>query len=92
MRKLHMLTTAAAALLAITGSSLAAHRTLEKSHTHAKSSVESQSRAAKSSGSIKTWYGVTLPPYSPTGTSDYPWGPGFNLPYPDRPYGNPDHW
>jgi hypothetical protein len=39
---------------------------------------------------MKTWYGVTLPPYSPNGTSAYPWGPGFNLPFPDRPYGNPD--
>jgi hypothetical protein len=26
------------------------------------------------------------------GTSEYPFGPGYNLPYPDRPYGDPDHW
>ncbi len=26
------------------------------------------------------------------GTSDWPFGPGYNLPYPDRPYGNPDWW
>jgi hypothetical protein len=26
------------------------------------------------------------------GTSNYPFGPGYNLPYPDRPYGDPDHW
>ena len=25
-------------------------------------------------------------------TSEYPFGPGYNLPYPDRPYGDPDHW
>ena len=26
------------------------------------------------------------------GTSAYPFGPGINFPYPDRPYGDPDHW
>jgi hypothetical protein len=26
------------------------------------------------------------------GTSAYPFGPGANFPYPDRPYGDPDHW
>ena len=26
------------------------------------------------------------------GTSEYPYGPGYNFPYPDRPYGDPDHW
>jgi hypothetical protein len=25
------------------------------------------------------------------GTSEYPFGPGYNLPYRDRPYGDPDH-
>jgi hypothetical protein len=33
-----------------------------------------------------------LPPYHPQGTSSHPWGPGYNLPYPDRPYGTPDRW
>ena len=26
------------------------------------------------------------------GTSNYPFGPGYNFPYPDRPYGDPDYW
>src|SRR5262249_9650374 len=26
------------------------------------------------------------------GTSAYPWGPGHNFPYPDRPYGDPDRY
>ena len=26
------------------------------------------------------------------GTSNYPFGPEYNFPYPDRPYGDPDHW
>ena len=25
-------------------------------------------------------------------TSNYPFGPGYNFPYPDRPYGDPGHW
>ena len=33
-----------------------------------------------------------LPPHHPNGTSSHPWGPGYNLPYPDRPYGAPDRW
>jgi len=31
-------------------------------------------------------------PYHPQGTSRYPWGQGYNLPYPDRPYGDPGRW
>jgi hypothetical protein len=26
------------------------------------------------------------------GTSRYPYGPGVNFPYPDRPYGDPGRW
>lgn len=34
-----------------------------------------------------------LPPFDyRRGTSEYPFGPGYNFPYPDRPYGDPDHW
>ena len=34
-----------------------------------------------------------VPPYDyRRGTSDYPFGPGINFPYPDRPYGDPDRW
>jgi hypothetical protein len=28
----------------------------------------------------------------PRGTSAYPFGPGVNFPYPNRPYGDPDPW
>jgi hypothetical protein len=24
-------------------------------------------------------------------SANYPFGPGYNFPYPDRPYGDPDH-
>ena len=34
-----------------------------------------------------------VPPFDyRRGTSEYPFGPGYNFPYPDRPYGDPDHW
>jgi hypothetical protein len=32
------------------------------------------------------------PAFDPRGTSAYPFGPEINFPYPDRPYGDPDHW
>jgi hypothetical protein len=32
------------------------------------------------------------PAYDPQGTSRYPYGPGKNFPYPDRPYGDPGRW
>jgi hypothetical protein len=32
------------------------------------------------------------PDYDPKGTSRSPFGPGRNLPYPDRPYGDPGRW
>ena len=32
------------------------------------------------------------PAYDPKGTSRSPFGPGRNLPYPDRPYGDPGRW
>jgi hypothetical protein len=34
-----------------------------------------------------------IPPFDyRNGTSNYPFGPGYNLPYPDRPYGAPGRW
>jgi hypothetical protein len=75
---------AAGLLLAISGPGDAAQRQ-PKSQTRTKSTVESQSPPAKSGASA-------IRPYSPSGTSAYPWGPGYNFPYPDRPYGDPGHW
>ena len=33
-----------------------------------------------------------VPTFHPRGTSDYPFGPGINFPYADRPYGDPNRW
>jgi hypothetical protein len=58
---------------------------------HHASSGHSRSAAARS------YNAVPDAPRSPRldyryGTSAYPYGPGANFPYPDRPYGDPDHW
>ena len=35
---------------------------------------------------------VQPPPFEyRRGTSNWPYGPGYNFPYPDRPYGDPGH-
>jgi hypothetical protein len=47
---------------------------------------------AKSGSNSNPYNASRVPPFDPRGTSDYPWGPGYNFPYPDRPYGDPDHW
>jgi hypothetical protein len=86
-----MLTAAACVLLAFTEPGISAQQTQQKSHMRTKSAMESQSRSAKPRGA-DSWRGSALPSYSPTGTSAYPWGRGYNLPYPDRPYGDPGKW
>jgi hypothetical protein len=47
---------------------------------------------ARSDSNSNPYIASRVPPFDPRGTSDYPWGPGYNFPYPDRPYGDPDHW
>ena len=79
LTRAHIVTLAFALLLSISGASFAAQgsrhsRSMVKNH-----SVET-SRADVS----------RIPAIYPRGTSSYPWGPGHNFPYPDRPYGDPD--
>jgi hypothetical protein len=54
-----------------------------------------------SQGAVKKNRGLVPPPYDSSrvppfdyrrGTSDWPFGPGINFPYPDRPYGDPNRW
>ena len=47
---------------------------------------------AQSDSNSNPYSASHVPPFDPRGTSEYPWGPGYNFPYPDRPYGDPDHW
>lgn len=68
MTKIHVLAVAAGLLLAVSGPSIAAKRTLQKSDP--KSAAKSQSRATKSGGS-------TVRPYS---RDPDPYAPGVNRP------------
>jgi hypothetical protein len=77
MRRLLGVAIAAGLLLAISGTSSGARQSRHLSGTH-----------AQASGKVDR--GVVS--YDPRGTSAYPFGPGINFPYPDRPYGDPDKW
>jgi len=55
------------------------------------------SREHSRSAATRSYNAVPEAPRSPGldyryGTSARPFGPGVNFPYPDRPYGDPDHW
>jgi hypothetical protein len=84
MTRVHVLAIAAGLLLAISEPSFAAPQSRHSSGTHSQGAV-TENRGV-----------VTFPPrtpaFSPRGTSAYPFGPGVNFPYPDRPYGDPGHW
>ena len=80
MTKVHVLAIAAGLLLAVSGPSVAAKRTLQKSDT--KSAVKSQSRATKSSGSAIrpfTRYPYNRDPY-PYSRDPDPYAPGYTGP------------
>jgi hypothetical protein len=84
MRKLHILATAAALLITASAPSFAASRT----HRH----------HVRSDRDYSTNRGYTNPGYNAYGAASgaQGWGgagyTGQNLPYPDRPYGDPDSW
>jgi hypothetical protein len=82
--KFHVMAIAVALLLAISGSSFAAPQSRHASSTHSQGAVK-ENRGVVTSPS-------RVPAFDPRGTSAYPFGPGVNFPYPDRPYGDPDHW
>ena len=88
-----MLTAAAGILLAITGPSLAAQRSQRASDAYASGTADrsgayyygpQDSRAYQSGPS---YYGQSSNDDGKTHPNN-----GRNLPYPDRPYGDPDSW
>jgi hypothetical protein len=96
MKALHILTAAAGILLAVSGPGLAASRTPANRAADAYSSYARDTDNAfwpapyvyaPSAGAPRgSTYGVN-------GEGAYsPYGPARNLPYPDRPYGNPNSW
>jgi hypothetical protein len=59
--------------------------------------TSSAARQSRHLSSVKEDRGVAsyqsrVPAFDPRGTSAYPFGPGTNFPYPDRPYGDPGKW
>jgi hypothetical protein len=85
MTRFQVVAIAVRLLLAISGSSVAAPQSRHASSTH------SQKGAAKENRGVVTSPSRVLA-FDPRGTSAYPFGPEVNFPYPDRPYGDPDHW
>ena len=84
-KRFHVVAVAAGLLLAVSVvSSAVARQSRHLSGAHAQASVK-ESRGVVTSPS-------RVPAYDPRGTSAYPFGPGTNFPYPDRPYGDPDRW
>jgi len=74
-------------LLPISGASFAAHQSRHPLSTRARGAVK------ENLGVVTSPYDSShVPAFDPRGTSAYPFGPGVNFPYPDRPYGDPDHW
>ena len=96
MRTLQILTAAAGILLAISGPSLAASR------TQAQRAADAYSAFARDNSDNIYLYSPELnDPWTsprassrnvPGGATFYSYGAGQNLPYPDRPYGNPGSW
>jgi hypothetical protein len=88
MTRVHILAIVAGILLPISGPSLAAHQSRHPSSTHSQGAVKENRDAVTS-----PYDSSRVPGFDPRGgTSAYPFGPGVNFPYPDRPYGDPDHW
>ncbi len=95
MKTLSMLTAAAGILLAISGPSLAASR------TQAQRAADAHSAYARDTSDNAYTYSPYLnePWTSPRNVQSGQapnfygsYGTGQNLPYPDRPYGNPGSW
>jgi hypothetical protein len=90
MKKLQVLTAAGAILLALAGPSLAAQRAHRGVDAYASGDVNADRSGAYYYGP-QTYYGAQ--PLTPA-QHQYSRAPyaGQNLPYPDRPYGDPDSW
>ena len=94
MRKLHMLTAAAGILVVLSGPSFAAQRTHQTSDTNsafARGSETDRSGAYYYGPRDGTSYGAAAGAQG-FGGAGYSAPQQGNLPYPDRPYGDPDSW
>ena len=88
MKKLHMLTATASILLALAGPTLAASR----NHRAADVYADGNRSGAYSYGPASA-EGRNAQAFAPAQSQDRAqYSRGQNLPYPDRPYGDPGRW
>jgi len=73
-------------LLPISGASFADQQSRHSSSLHSRSAL------VKKHSVITSRADASRIPAFARGTSSYPWGPRYNFPYPDRPYGDPDRY
>ena len=64
------------------------HAVVHSARRHGLNSFAMEPRARSDSNS-HPYNASRAPAFDPRGTSAYPFGPGINFPYPDRPYGIP---
>jgi hypothetical protein len=93
MKKLQMLTSAAGVLLVLAGPALAANRTHRGTDAYASGEYSDRS-GAYNYGPQRGAAGSSIATSGAQGWGNpaYSHGPQQNLPYPDRPYGDPDRW
>jgi hypothetical protein len=91
MKKLQMLTATAGIILALAGPSLAASRTHQAADAYASGDVSADRSGAYNYGPVdgRRVRAPAQPQYQYNGSSSWT---GQNLPYADRPYGDPDSW
>jgi hypothetical protein len=80
--RFHILALASALLLSISGASFGA-----QGARHSRSAVVKHHSVTTSRADV-----TRMSAFAPGGSSRYPYGPGINFPYPDRPYGDPDRY
>jgi hypothetical protein len=82
LTRFHIVTVAFALLFPISGTTFAA-----QGSRHSRSAVVKHHSVTTSRADVSQ-----IRAFAPGGTSRYPYGPGVNFPYPDRPYGDPGRW
>jgi len=87
LMRFHIVALAFGLLLSISGASFAAQPSRHSTSLHSRSAVVKNHSAITSRADVSR-----VPAFDSQGTSRYPWGPGHNFPYPDRPYGDPGRY
>jgi hypothetical protein len=67
------------------------HATVHAARRNGMNSFAMEPRA-RSGSNFNSYNASRVPAFDPRGTSAYPFGPGINFPYPDRPYGDSSRW